>query len=116
MVEVGHARAEIDDVDLIVVGGPTHAWGMSRQMTRTGARDTATKAGQHAVSEGIGVRDWLGKLAPPKRQVASAAFDTALEKKGWMPTGSAAKGETSYAPRQRLSRDCRPAAILRQGC
>jgi hypothetical protein len=66
VVEVGKARAEIAGVDLLVVGGPTHAWGMSRAMTRSGARDQAAKAGTKPVSEGEGVRDWLARLGEPR--------------------------------------------------
>ena len=31
------SREELTQVDLIVAGGPTHAWGMSRPSTRAGA-------------------------------------------------------------------------------
>jgi hypothetical protein len=96
VVEVGKARAEIAGVDLLVVGGPTHAWGMSRAMTRSGARDQAAKAGTKPVSEGEGVRDWLARLGEPRGTVAAAAFDTAIQKTGWFPSGSAAKGEAGF--------------------
>jgi flavorubredoxin len=38
VVEVGHAQATVPvNVSLLVVGGPTHAFGMSRQKTRADA-------------------------------------------------------------------------------
>ena len=57
---VGPASTVIgDDVDLLVVGGPTHAFGMSRP----GARQTAAGQGEHGpVSAGIGLREWLDAL------------------------------------------------------
>lgn len=37
LVEVSAAPLESQDVDLLVVGGPTHAFGMSRPTTRSDA-------------------------------------------------------------------------------
>jgi hypothetical protein len=69
-VEVGVAPASIgDDVGLLVVGGPTHAFGMSRQGTR---QDAAKQGKEGLVSTGIGIREWLaglqGPLAWPRRR------------------------------------------------
>src|SRR5436305_12891724 len=66
----GHAQAEAREVsevpatahpeiDLLVIGGPTHAWSMSRPRTRDGARQQGL--GQ-PVSPGIGIREWLRQL------------------------------------------------------
>jgi len=71
-------------LDLLVVGGPTHAFGMSRPETR---KDAARQAGTGG-GEGIGVREWLAGAAPTTG--AAAAFDTRIDKK-WVP-GSAARG------------------------
>lgn len=71
-------------IDLVVVGGPTHAFGMSRTSTQL---DAAQKAGQSAAGR-IGVRDWLASAPTGIRR--AAAFDTRLNK-GWV-TGSAARG------------------------
>jgi menaquinone-dependent protoporphyrinogen IX oxidase len=95
VVEAGSAKPDVAGLDLIVVGGPTHAWGMSRPMTRTSARDQAARAGTKVVSEGVGVRDWLGALNESRGKVAAAAFDTAIRKSGWLPSGSAARGEAA---------------------
>jgi hypothetical protein len=89
LVEVSDAPgAPPDDVDLLVVGGPTHGFGMSRP----GTRDTARKeAGESLVSRGPGIREWLTGLPPAQRDVLSAAFDTRFDKPRWL-TGSAARG------------------------
>ncbi|MDD7939517.1 flavodoxin domain-containing protein [Actinomycetospora lutea] len=73
VVEVGAAPSTPgDDVDLLVVGGPTHAFGMTRASTR---RDAATKAEGALVSRGPGVREWLAAL-PARPGLRAAAFDT----------------------------------------
>lgn len=73
-----------DAADLLVVGGPTHAFGMSRPDTR---RDAARQAGRPVPPE-PGVREWLE--AAPVGIGPAAAFDTRINK-GWIP-GSAARG------------------------
>lgn len=88
--EVGVAGAPPADIDLLVVGGPTHAFSMSRQTTRDGAREQAKGFGITPVSQGIGVRDWLGNVPSGAGRLA-AAFDTSAKAPRWVPTGSAAK-------------------------
>ena len=69
-VEVGVAPAAIeDDVDLVVVGGPTHAFGMSRPGTR---QDAARQAERPLVSAGSGLRDWLETVRGGSPRVAAA--------------------------------------------
>lgn len=92
VVEVGQAPTAFDPgLDLLVVGAPTHAFGLSRPSTR----DTAAgQAPGELVSRGIGVREWLTGLAPldeRHRGTPGAAFDTRLAKPSWL-TGSAARG------------------------
>jgi hypothetical protein len=90
LVEVGTANPAIPSgVDLVVVGGPTHAHGMSRPGTRRGAEhdEKASTVGQTHV----GLRDWLAALERPPAGVAGAAFDTRFDKPRWL-TGSAARG------------------------
>jgi len=85
--EVGAAPTVIgDDVDLLVVGGPTHAFGLSRQGTR---RSAAEQAERGVVSAGIGLREWLGTVHSGPASVTAAAFDTHI-KKPRLP-GSAAR-------------------------
>lgn len=96
VVEVGAAGRPADDVGLIVVGGPTHAHGMSRPGTRQGA---AKDAGADLVSRGVGVREWLGSLPAARGPVAAAAFDTRFDKPVWL-TGSAARGAARHLQRR----------------
>jgi hypothetical protein len=86
-VEVGAAPASIgDDVELLVVGGPTHAFGMSRQGTR---QDAAKQAKEGlVVSTRVGIREWLADLEG--HPGVAAAFDTRISKPR-LP-GSAARG------------------------
>jgi hypothetical protein len=75
-VEVGSAPAEIgEDVTLIVVGGPTHAFGMTRPATRKSAQEQADSP---LVSRGQGVREWLAAIKVTRRGVAGAAFDSRI--------------------------------------
>lgn len=80
------------EADLLVVGGPIHAWGMSRERTRQDARAQAEARNQQPVSAWHGVREWLEGLQPNPGDVAAAAFDTGLKTR-WFPVGSAARGE-----------------------
>ncbi len=74
LVEVGDAPATVPGhVRLLVVGGPTHAFGMSRPSTRQTALDEATGP---LVSRRIGIREWLADL--PKGQASVATFDTKM--------------------------------------
>lgn len=57
---------------LVVAGGPTHAFSMSRASTR---EDAATKGHGPLVSTGIGLREWIGSLETTPG-VAVATFDT----------------------------------------
>ena len=69
----GQARGALpDDVTLLVVGGPTHAFSMSRPGTRRDAQKYGTTVSR------TGVREWLAALAlPPGLPVA--AFCTKLD-------------------------------------
>ncbi|MGR6919333.1 flavodoxin family protein [[Actinomadura] parvosata] len=88
VVEVGFAPAKVGpEVGLLVVGGPTHAFAMSRASTR---RSAAQQTTQPLVSRGDGVREWLAALATASSAVRSAAFDTRVAKP--RVPGSAARG------------------------
>jgi hypothetical protein len=95
VVEVGDAPRVIGaDVELLMVGGPTHAFGMSRPGTRQSA---AQQAGHDLVSKGIGMREWLVNVRGESKSVAATAFDTRINKP--RVPGSAAR-----AVQKRLSR------------
>jgi len=75
-----------DDVDLLVAGGPTHAFSMSRPNTREDA--IRQGAGQGIAS--LGLREWLDGLPSDLRQLACATFDTRVSRARHLP-GSAAR-------------------------
>jgi hypothetical protein len=62
-----------DSVDLLVVGGPTHAFGMSRPSTR---EDAAQRSGGAVAVAGTGLREWLEAMTFGGPAPAAAAFDT----------------------------------------
>ena len=89
----------IDDVDgaavaaydLLIVGGPTHGHGMSRDATRQTALDDDARIYDEP-TVGEGVRGWLERL-PPAPDARAAVFDTRVDMPMFL-TGSAAKGIT----------------------
>jgi len=88
LVEVGVAPSRIpDDVTLVIVGGPTHAFGMTRPGTRA---DAAEQANGAIVSTGLGLREWLEALESSEGGVSVATFDTRIDKP--RVPGSAARG------------------------
>lgn len=77
-VEVGLAPDLISpEIDLVVIGGPTHAFGLSRPSTRLSA---AEQTEGPLVSARIGIREWLEGLIRPGRPVDCASFDTRIDK------------------------------------
>jgi Flavodoxin domain len=87
--------AVLADADLVVVGGPTHAHGMSRAATRRAASEAAAKPGSGLTMEpggvGPGLREWFASLG--QYPVRAAAFDTRVHGPSAF-TGRAAKGVT----------------------
>lgn len=79
------APKTVEDYDLVVVGGPTHAFSMTRSSTRESA--VAQQGAPRAPTRGI--REWLVELTPPKSAISAATFDTRVNKPR-LP-GSAAK-------------------------
>jgi len=79
-----HCMVEVDEVadapdrvaatiDLLVVGGPTHTFGLTRPATRANAADAAPDA---IVSRGAGVREWLQELGVSEGGTRAVAFAT----------------------------------------
>jgi hypothetical protein len=88
LTEVSLAPTGIaEDISLVVVGGPTHAFGLTRPRTR---QDAATQAGGPVVSPSGGIREWLETAERPPAGVDAAAFDTRIDKP--RVPGSAARG------------------------
>ncbi len=77
VAEVGTAPTVLDHFDLLVVGGPTHAYGMSRPHTRETA---AERADGELVSQSIGQREWLATIDGGTQGLAAAVFDTRIAK------------------------------------
>jgi len=113
VVPVGKANVEtIIAADLVVVGGPTHAHGMSRPTTREDASRMASEAESELTLEpdatAMGVREWIEALGPLPRLYA--AFDTRADAFKWL-TGSAAR-QISRAMRSGRRREVAPAATF----
>jgi diacylglycerol O-acyltransferase len=110
---VGAGSAELTrDADLLVVGGPTHAHGMSRPSTRRAAHDAAKQDSGlllDPTADGPGVRDWLAHLE--HRGGLGAAFDTRLDAPA-MFTGSAATGIARKLRRSGVTAIARPESFL----
>jgi flavodoxin len=83
LVHVDDAPRTIDDdVDLLMVGGPTHAFGMTRPQTR----EDATTKGATPAHEGV--REWIESLTP-RSGLPVVTFDTRIHVR--MLPGSAAR-------------------------
>lgn len=92
VVDVLDAKPSPGDVALLVVGGPIHAFSMSRQATREEALKQAAKLGVPVSAHATGIREWLDQLGSTTAHPAAAAFDTAV-RVGWFTVGSAAAAE-----------------------
>ncbi|HEU4514336.1 MAG TPA: flavodoxin domain-containing protein [Nocardioidaceae bacterium] len=93
----GHAEVEVvaaaeahapllELVDLLVVGGPTHAFSMTRGSTR----EDAVRQGASPEAAVTGIREWIGRLHAGPHSEMVATFDTRVGKVRHLP-GSAAK-------------------------
>jgi len=86
VVSVADAPVEAsDDETLVVVGGPTHAFSMSRERTR---RDAQERGGT-APHESVGIREWISLLPADHADRVYATFDTRARAVQHLP-GSAA--------------------------
>jgi hypothetical protein len=89
----GASAAIAAGADLVVVGGPTHAHGLSHESTRKGAIAAAEKPESpltiDADAPGPGLREWLDDLGPVT--LDAAAFDTRFDAPAAL-TGRASKG------------------------
>jgi hypothetical protein len=94
VVDAAHAPTELpDDVTVVVAGGPTHAFSMSRPGTRA---DAEKQGAPH--SDGAGLREWLDALPSGHHTQKIATFDTRVTKVRHLP-GSAAKSAGKSAKR-----------------
>lgn len=103
---VGKTPTELAGIELLVVGGPTHAFGMSRDQTRA----DAVRQGAPAETSGPGIREWLAGLDPPAR-LQVATFDTRVAKVRHLP-GSAARGAARMLRRRGCVLVARPESFF----
>ena len=81
------------DIGLVVAGGPTHAFSMSRPATRTDALNRGADRNPQ-----LGLREWLDKLPVGQHSQRIATFDTRVAKVRHLP-GSAARAAAKVARR-----------------
>lgn len=85
--EVTEAPTHTEGFDMVVVGGPTHQFGLSR----TASRSDLAKKGP-ITSRGIGLRDWLAALEVRPRTKLAVAFTTVVDKPQWLQRVGTAVG------------------------
>jgi flavodoxin len=94
VVSVHDAGEPADDVELLVVGAPTHIHGLpTKRSIQAGADAASGDGGAHVepdATEDPNMRAWLGSL-PRGRHGRVAVFDTRLDKPTWF-TGAASRG------------------------
>jgi hypothetical protein len=85
-VDVGDVHdVDLDAYDLLVVGGPTHAFALSRPGTR---QDAVARGGDRRYAE-RGLREWLSGLPVRSGTHLAAAFDTRVSKVRHLPASAA---------------------------
>lgn len=76
VVSARDAPAQVPaEVRMLVVGGPTHAFGMPRESTRKGAIE---QHGAEIPDTSFGLHEWLDTVQLPPR-INAAAFDTRMD-------------------------------------
>jgi hypothetical protein len=75
LVEAESAPSDVADADLVVVGGPTHGFSMTRPSTREAA--VAQHGAPRAPERGI--REWIAALPHLDHPVVAATFDTRVD-------------------------------------
>lgn len=84
------------DIELLVVGAPTHAFGLSRVSSRN---EAAAKVSRD-MSTGFGVREWLEQVEVDAQRTRAAAFGTVVAEPRWV----VAMGTAAGAIERRLRR------------
>jgi hypothetical protein len=102
LLEVAKASTDLASVDLVVAGGPTHAFSMSRPNTR---RDARAQGATHGTVDS-GLREWLSRLDDEHGRWF-AAFDTRVTKVRHIP-GSAAHSAARSGRRHGFTQAVRP--------
>ena len=93
LVDVTDAPSQIPDtIDLLVVGGPTQAFGMSRPQTR----QDAVERGGSLTAPATGIREWIAGLSPDGGRPPVVTFDTRTRYR-WVPGSAAAQAAAALA-------------------
>lgn len=91
---------DLDDVDLVILGAPTHGHGMPAADARAQLVTSDRKDRYPDIRDGQrSLRSWIEELTVPIR--FAATFDTRFDKPAWL-TGSAAR----WIERRLRSKDC----------
>jgi hypothetical protein len=106
VVDVASAPAVVEDVDVLVGGGPTHAFGMSRPGTRSGAVD---KGATGPVERGV--REWLANVTIGTAPALAAGFDTRVRS----PLAGSARRPITRRLRRLGLRVAKPASFVVTG-
>ena len=109
LVTVEEPLPSLEDVDLLVVGAPTHIHGLSSRRSREGA----LTQGAHG-EPGIGVRGWIDSLPDGARGPQAAAFDTRAHKPALL-VGSAARGVARRLSKHGYTLVAEPESFFVQG-
>jgi len=80
----GPSPVDVRDVDLLVVGAPTHAFSLSRPTTRT----EAVSQGGRESAAATGMREWIEALPQDSSAPLAAAFDTRVTKVRYLPASA----------------------------
>jgi flavorubredoxin len=94
VVNVGRAETvDLDGVDLLVVGAPTHGFSLSRAATRA----DAVRQGGRADAQGVGMREWLRTLEGTDRRLLVTTFDTRVTKVRYLPASASHRAARELA-------------------
>jgi hypothetical protein len=109
LVEVWSAPAQLSpDLDLLVVGGPTHGFSLSRPSTRA----DAVRQGARSTHADLGLREWLDFVTvEPGHSPVVATFDTRVTKVRWLPK-AAGPAAARLARRRGLTVVTKPVGFL----
>jgi hypothetical protein len=107
LVDVTHAPRDLEGYAVLVAGGPTHAFTMSRDTTRREAREQGATHG--CVGEGL--REWLAALPQQGRHPWFASFDTRVTRRRHLPA-SAARSAARSARRHGLREVASPESFF----
>ncbi|KRF31462.1 flavodoxin domain-containing protein [Yonghaparkia sp. Soil809] len=103
VASVMDAPTTLDGVELLVAGGPTHAFSMSRESSRL----SAVRQGSTTGSAAIGLREYLQALVDHHQHSRIATFDTRVLAARRFP-GSAARAAVRLVRREGFAVDHEP--------